>query len=385
MATVEVTMPTGMLTLKAEPGPFALDELLGFGARANAKRGFLFVSKVLGKHWPATPAAMSRLHATLAADIPADLPGPVVCIAMAETAVGLGQGVYEAYQRLGRQAEVLFLQTTRYRVDGLPLIEFEEAHSHAPQQYLHMPADAALRALFLRARTLVLVDDEASTGNTFVNLWHACRALNPGLERVHLVTLTNFMGDEANRRLGERFGSAASQSAALHGEFSFQAGHLPDPGLTAQRGSAVVSGAGIHFGRGAVARPLAIAPERIDALAATLAPDQSVLVLGTGEFMHPPFLLAQALEARGYNVISQSTTRSPILEWGAIGSRLSFDDNYGEGIANYLYNVQPGQYAQVLICHETPVGPALLQLAATLKGRLLHFQSEACVEEVPVC
>lgn len=384
MAIVEVTMPTGRLTVKAKPGPFALDDLLGFGARANAKRGFLFVSKVLGKHWPAKPAAMSRLHAALAADIPVDLPGPVVFIAMAETAVGLGQGVFEAYQRLGGHAEVLFLQTTRYRQADLSLIEFEEAHSHAPQQFLHMPADAELRSLFLRARTLVLVDDEASTGNTFVNLWNACRASNPGLARVHLVTLTNFMGDMAHTRLCERFGSMASQSTALHGEFSFEANHMPDPGVIAQRGNAAVRGAGIQFGRGGLARRLNLAIDQVDALAATLSPDETVLVLGTGEFMHPPFLLAQALEARGYDVISQSTTRSPILEWGAIGSRLSFSDNYGEGIANYLYNVQPGQYGQVLICHETPAGPELLRLAATLNARLLHFQSEICIEEVPV-
>jgi hypothetical protein len=381
---MEVTMPTGVLTVQAKPGPFSLDELLGFGARANAKRGFLFVSKVLGKHWPVTPSVMSKLHAALAADIPQDLPGPVVFIAMAETAVGLGQGVFEAYQRLLRQDQVLFLQTTRYRVDGLPLIEFEEAHSHAPQQYLHMPDDANLRAMFLQARTLVLVDDEVSTGNTFVNLWHACRALNPALARAHLITLTNFMGDQANSRLCERFGGKVSQGAALYGEFSFLPGQMPDQGLTAQRGSADVRGAGLQFGRGGLTRPLQVAPACIDALAATLSPAQSVLVLGTGEFMHPPFLLAQALQERGYQVISQSTTRSPILPWGAIGSRLSFADNYREGIANYLYNVQPGQYAQVLICHETPAGPELLQLAATLKGRLLHFKSEACIEEIPV-
>ena len=95
-------------------------------------------------------------------------------------------------------------------------------------------------------------------------------------------------------------------------------------------------------------------------------------------------LLGAALQSRGVAVSVQSSTRSPILVWGAVAHALTFEDNYGEGIANYLYNVAPGQYDQVLACHETAPGPALYQLAGQLKARLFHFQSEDHVEEVPV-
>ena len=44
----EVRLPTGLLTVKARSGRYALDALVGFAARANAKRGFLFVSKIFG-------------------------------------------------------------------------------------------------------------------------------------------------------------------------------------------------------------------------------------------------------------------------------------------------------------------------------------------------
>lgn len=107
-------------------------------------------------------------------------------------------------------------------------------------------------------------------------------------------------------------------------------------------------------------------------------------MLGTGEFMHASTLLGAALQARGVDVVVQSTTRSPILTWGAVGHALTFPDNYGEGIANYLYNVAPGQYDHVLLCFETAPGPALFALADTLRARLFHFQSEDHVEEVPV-
>ncbi|HEX9173267.1 MAG TPA: TRSP domain-containing protein, partial [Telluria sp.] len=123
-------------------------------------------------------------------------------------------------------------------------------------------------------------------------------------------------------------------------------------------------------------------------LAAAIAPGARVLVLGTGEFMHPPTLLGAALERHGVNVVVQSTTRSPILTWGAVATSLSFPDNYGEGVGNYLYNVRPHQYDHVLICHETAPNAALFQLARLLDARLFHFITEIHVEEVseiPVC
>ena len=200
-----VALPTGTLDVALAEGADEFEDLLGFAARANAKRGFLFLSKVLGKHWPVKPSSMLAIHERLAATVPAS-EGPVVFIAMAETAIGLGQGVFEAWLRAHPGREALFVHTTRYRVGGGALIEFEEAHSHAPRQFLHMPEDPQLRALLLAASTLVLVDDEASTGNTFLNLTEACRRLNPGIARVHLATITNFMGGKATAALSARFG-----------------------------------------------------------------------------------------------------------------------------------------------------------------------------------
>ena len=148
--TERIELPTGTLELTIEHSEFPLDELLGFAARANARRGFLFLSKVLGKHWPVAPSMMKQIHASLAAGVP-DPHGPVVFIAMAETAIGLGQGVFEAWLEANPGREALFLHTTRYRVGDGPIIEFEEAHSHAPRQFLHLPPDQARKALLLTA------------------------------------------------------------------------------------------------------------------------------------------------------------------------------------------------------------------------------------------
>lgn len=382
---LRIELPTGVMELSVDAGSFCLDDLIGFAARANAKRGFLFLSKVLGKHWPVTPRRMHDIHTALAAQVPADLPGPVVFIAMAETAIGLGQGVFEAYRAAHPQREALFLHTSRYHVGDTPIIEFSEAHSHAPRQFLHHPTDAALQRLLLNARSLVLVDDEASTGNTFLNLTRACRTLNPALERVHLATITNFMGAAANAALSQRFGLPVTMGAALSGEYRFTAGQLQPSAAAAQRFEARADrGASADFGRLGLDRPLAQPVELAQRLCADIGPGERVLVLGTGEFMHMAFLLGRALEARGVDTVVQSTTRSPILQWGAVGYVLAFPDNYGEGVENFVYNVAPGQYDHVFICHETPPNAALYQLAAAVKGRLFHFLSETLSEEIPV-
>ena len=379
-----VALPTGTLDVALAEGADEFEDLLGFAARANAKRGFLFLSKVLGKHWPVKPSSMLAIHERLAATVPAS-EGPVVFIAMAETAIGLGQGVFEAWLRAHPGREALFVHTTRYRVGGGALIEFEEAHSHAPRQFLHMPEDPQLRALLLAASTLVLVDDEASTGNTFLNLTEACRRLNPGIARVHLATITNFMGRKATAALSARFGLPVTMGALLSGEYRFTPGDYVAPATPAQRFDPDADrGASAGFGRLGLRAALR-APESLAArLAGEFAPGAKVAVLGTGEFMHPAMLLGAALERRGVDVRVQSTTRSPILTWGAVGQALSFPDNYGEGIANFIYNIAPGQYDHVLVCHETAPNAPLRELAALLDARLFHFLSEADVEEVPV-
>ncbi|SHH60026.1 phosphoribosyltransferase domain-containing protein [Massilia sp. CF038] len=377
-----ITLPTGTLELSVTNSAFPLDELVGFAARANNKRGFLFLSKVLGKHWPVTPSTMRTIHDQMAASVPA-IEGPVVFIAMAETAIGLGQGVFEAWLRAHPGREALFIHTTRYHVGEVPIIEFAEAHSHAPRQFLHMPPDPQQRALLLSARTLVLVDDEASTGNTFLNLANACRELNPGIERVHLAAITNFMGDDATAALRERFGLPTSMAAALNGEYQFIPGELAAEGAPAQRFDASADrGASGAFGRFGLNDPLTVPAALADSLAGQVRGGERVLVLGTGEFMHPAFLLGAALEQRGVDVVVQSTTRSPILKWGAVSAALAFHDNYGEGVTNFLYNVAPDQYQHVFICHETAPNEALFQLAGVFKARLFHFISETEVEEV---
>jgi hypothetical protein len=139
--------------------------------RINPKRAFLFVSKVLGGIFPSVPTLCAMpLLIWLSWFLMIYLN---LCLAiMAETAVGLGAGVHQVLQQ--RYPEAIYVTTTRHPVHGAPLLaRFLEEHSHAQDQLLYGSPDAELQQQILNSKSIVLVDDEASTGKTFVNLIHA--------------------------------------------------------------------------------------------------------------------------------------------------------------------------------------------------------------------
>ena len=106
-----------------------LHALFDIAERRNPKRAFLFVSHVLGRHIPVSPATMRAVYQRLAVSFPADLAGPVLFVGMAETAVGLGAGVFDELRK--RVDRAIYLTSTRHPQEAELLCEFKEAHSHA--------------------------------------------------------------------------------------------------------------------------------------------------------------------------------------------------------------------------------------------------------------
>lgn len=380
-------LPTGTLTVEIEKSLLTTEDIFGFAARANPKRGFLFMSKVLGKHYPTKPSLMRHIHSLLANQIPAELPSPIVFIAMAETAIGLGHGVFDQFCSKNPAAEAMFLHSTRYHIADSKLVEFEEAHSHAPRQFLHLPQDEKLFELFRSARSIVILDDEASTGNTFVNLVKSCRALNANITNVHLSVITNFMGNEQSKAdyLTHRFELPTTIGSVLTGNYTFTPGEYLFPPAESQKYSPnSFSGASTIFGRSGISKRIAPSAEFISSITSRLTKNDKVLLVGTGEFMHFPFILGCILENQGFDVYIQSSTRSPILKWGPIEEKLSFTDNYNEGIDNFLYNVTPQQYDKVFIFHETPINQNLIDFSAIINANLFRI-TENEIEQYSFC
>lgn len=352
--TVRVTLPSGELRLEIERSSPPLPELLDYAVRRNPRRGFLFVSRVLGKHIPVAPAVSAATHAALARALP-PLTQPHF-IGLAETATALGEGVFRAWRaQTGRAAT--FQHTTRYLTGAPLLLRFDEPHSHAPAHLLYDPGPRARSA-----RELVLVDDELSTGTTLENLARAWLALSPGLERVILVSLTDWCGRRAE--LGAALGVPTEFVSLLRGRYDF----VPAPDWRPPELPAVV-------GRGddktawlpAASARFGVSVEEQGPLP-EVGPEERVLVLGTGEFQYPAFALAQALAPHVRECRWSATTRSPILPGLAIRSALSFRDNVGDDIPNYLYNVNGADYDRILVTYEGECRPDPALLAALGPG-----------------
>ncbi len=354
MTVYRRTLSTGTLSVTPKPeNTYSLDSLFDIAERQNPKRAFLFVSKVLGRHIPVPPTTMRRAYRDLAEQIPADIPQPVLFVGMAETAVGLAAGVHQEARK--RFHGTVLLTSTRHPVDGELLCEFKETHSHATDHLIYWPSHPDHAEQVKRARTLILVDDEATTGNTFHHLTTALAdaGLNT-FERVVTVTLTDWSNGSLAHRDDAAFPDAPVSSIALaFGDWDWQATPdapvpvMPEVNITA-RGSVDITGQQ-NWGR------LGVQDSQCDLGHSIQAqPDEKILVLGTSEFIWQPFLLAERLQHDGAEVLFSTTTRSPISIGHAIQSAATFTDNYGLGIPNFSYNLAHQDVDRILVCCETP-------------------------------
>lgn len=342
---IEIELQRGVLSLQPNDNShWKWQDLLGFAERINPKRAFLFVSKVLGRHIPVSPHIMRHAFTDLAKLVPDDLPEPVLVIGMAETAVGLGAGVHQVLQQ--RYPEAIYVTTTRHPVHGAPLLaRFLEEHSHAQDQLLYGSPDAELQQQILNSKSIVLVDDEASTGKTFVNLIHALQ--QAGLNQIsHVVTAT--LADWSS---GIHIADLNCQSVALMtGKWQWRDAEHPIQ-INMPKVDTVAFGAFDTLAQPTWGRlPIQDSGAHIRL---AVQPDERILVLGSGEYVWSSFLLAEYLQQQGADVKFSAITRSPIAVGHAIQSALAFSDNYGLGIQNFVYNINPQDYDRVLITVET--------------------------------
>ncbi|WP_300473935.1 phosphoribosyltransferase domain-containing protein [uncultured Psychrobacter sp.] len=389
-----ITLPRGALDLTYQThnkndNTYQLEDLLGFAQRINPKRAFLFVSKVLGRHIPVAPSIMRGAFTDLANLVPDNLPEPILVVGMAETAVGLSAGVHQALQT--RYPDALLLNSTRHAQhnednDEALFTTFSEDHSHASQHLIYQSRDKNIQSQLLASRTLIMVDDEASTGNTCVNVVTALRHAGLSqLKQVHLTTLVDWsLNQEAT---DQEVTDDCDHISTRMPNIDFQRHHLlsgawqwtdapnPEPITmpvvdTTEAGSQPLGNTG-NWGR----FPTLDSTDGFDGYLERFQQafayfddkpnfdkgklPKRILVLGSNEFVWLPFLLAEWLEAKTKEVSQNSTvkfsalTRSPIALGGAIHTMLSFHDNYGLGMTNFVYNVEPKDWDLIVLCVET--------------------------------
>ncbi|MER6116076.1 phosphoribosyltransferase [Streptomyces sp. NPDC001743] len=410
-------------------GDGELRELLGLALRRNPKRAHLLVSNVLGKHVPQRPSVVYGAGFELGRRV-GELLGEegarnAVVLGYAETATGLGHAVADGI------GPAPYLHSTRRPVEGVARAGgFEESHSHATSHLL-LPEDPDLLTGDAGA-TLVLVDDEFSTGNTVLN---TIRALHERYPRKHyvIVALVDMRTPDDRGRLAEfaeEIGARIDLVARNSGTVRLPEGVLEKGQKlvaeyeAAQRAAQAPAGrpGGEAQSRGDV--PPAVPPTRIDlqwpaglpdggrhgftpahrALLETALPDMAdriaaavgerarrVLVLGFEELMYAPLRLGTALEERiDAEVRYSTTTRSPVLAVDdpgyAIRTRLVFPahDDPADGPGDrYAYNVAGGGFDAVVLVVDSTADTPALHGPGGLVGQLAPHTAHVLLAVVP--
>ncbi|MFD2370609.1 phosphoribosyltransferase family protein [Brevibacillus sp. GCM10020057] len=399
------------IQIQENPYNIPLNSLFEMAARINKKRGFLFVSKVLGKHIPVKPSTSLLSGAALAArfmevfyqrpsEISAiieglvktdlsnsvfkevsgqllSLPEPVIFIGFAETATALGHSVFSRFQ-----SQATYVHTTREIIEGIePVITFEEEHSHAVAHRFY-PIDLEV----LRSTSpIVLIDDEITTGRTALNIIREIQSKYP---RKHyaVVSLLDWRSKEdclRYKETEEELGIQITSVSLLKGEIQVSGSPVGSESDTTEYFTSddveCVKEINLNtVGMKRIAFPsinstgsvnytpylqatgrfgLCVSDQRkfefeSEALGTFLQKYRTgkTLCMGTGEFMYVPMMLSAYM---GEEVWYQSTTRSPIhpadCEGYAVKNKASFICPDDPAVTNYFYNIPEGYYDDLFV------------------------------------
>lgn len=349
--TFEARLPGGIFHFEMSKEEVPLRELCEVALRNNSRRRFLFVSKVLGRHWPVRPTVLGGVARMLAEKLTLKLKkGPAIFIGMSETATTLGQAVFREWLSMGGTG--LYIESTRRRTGGPLAFEFAEAHSHATAHAVHLPGrQEDPQDWFQTATQAVIVDDEATTALTASALAEKLRQWR-GDDVALTVTLAVLLSWQCQAKLAPSGLASIENLAEGTFEFHTQAEFSAPPSVQHALDARVTARRGVRHGT--------LCQETLpEDWQVAARQGERVLVIGQGEYGFQPFLLAEWLEQQGASAWVQATTRSPILLGGAIQHVRCFPALSGEGHEEHLYNVPPDHgYDRVLLCLEdTPPAP----------------------------
>lgn len=393
------------------PFNLPLEALFQMAARINKKRSFLFVSKVLGKHLPVNPyislmggAILGLLYykhegspikldeveirSSLQSSKFAEkiyrsikssrlqLQEQTLFIGFAETATALGHSMFDVFS-----GPTKYIHTTReYVMDKQPSISFEEEHSHATSHRCYTLDNHFLKG----CETVVLVDDEMTTGKTALNIIRDMNAKSPRKKYI-VASLLDWRSEEDQERFSQvehELGISITCLSALKGRVVVNGGpvdHRSSDAFPNSKSEPTIlhHSVGHHFkhipfvssfedgrqnnqpylietGRfGLTGNDGAMIDERISNCANVLRSQRRghrALCMGTGEFMYVPMRIAAEM---GEGISYQSSTRSPIHpddgDNYAIRNVYSFQSQDDFSITNFFYNIKSGMYDEIFV------------------------------------
>lgn len=357
----------------------------------NTKRTYLLVNPLQAKHIPVQPSKALEMMSALGRRLASRYPETRLVIGFAETATAIGAAVAAA---IG--PDCVYLHTTREDVAaGRHWIEFREEHSHAVEQKL---CGDGLPQWLAGTNTVILVDDEISTGATLVNMVRALRKAYPALEGKQIVaaSILNRVPEE---------NEAAMAAEGVRSEYLVK---LPQEDDAALVEKTVIHEAPAAEGRALCLcrRSLGCAPLKNPRLGLTaeaygascretaeaflgeilgeIPQGSRVVTLGTEECMYPALVLGALLEQRrpDCSVRCHATTRSPIGISDAgdypIFSGRKLPSFYDRERPTYLYDMESCDV--LIVVSDTPregqeaLGYLAEACAVPAEGRIFYLQ-----------
>ena len=344
----------------------------------NTKRSYLLVNPLQAKHIPVSPTVSLEMMTALGKKLAEKYPETRLIIGFAETATAIGAAVSEQFPHC------TYMHTTREEIPSSKnWVYFSEEHSHATEQKLC--ADNLAR-LIKNTPSIILIDDELSTGKTLINIVNILQKTFPDTadKQIIAASIINRISPENHRRLAD-FGIKTEYLVKLPDEDLSAAVEKFDISEAEKAPEAPADFEKIITSRKLINTRLGtditeysenckrVSEEILDIL--EISPNSSVLVLGTEECMYPALVFGRELEQRnpGVTVKCHATTRSPI----GIGTDPDYPIRSGNKLSSfydssrktYIYNLEKYDYA-VIITDSPNVSPtACNNLCGLLSNR----------------
>lgn len=339
---------------------FSAEDIVSICKRKNnPKRDFLFVNRLQGKHLHVNPIKTFKLYDELVSVI-SNAVNPnekIIVIGFAETATAIGHYIASSLVNC-----IYYMQTTRESIpNATSLLEFQEEHSHATEQFLYGDIEE-----LQNCDRIIFVDDEISTGNTVLNFIREVERLGIHM-KYGVASLLNWQDDNWSRKFKElNIDTYFVLKGKLKNLFakvpvSISSENLECPELTSVPEIIEVKCPISNFFRERVGeKPCGISQfaetiySSISSVLGCNMPNQSetVLVLGTEEYMFAPMVFAKKLsETLVIDVQFHATTRSPIETSGefdyTIKHRYPITSCYDSARNTNIYNLE--KYDKVYI------------------------------------
>ena len=338
---------------------YSIDTLVRLAKRDNNKiRSYLYVNPFQAKHIPADPRNTFEMCKQLADKINRAYPNDrLFVIGFAETATGIASCISHHLNNV-----IYFQTTTREMAEGASYLYFTESHSHATDQTLR---EEGLEAALKQVDRVIFIDDEVTTGSTICKLIHV---LKERFDTSHLhFSIASILNSMKPERKEELLQNNIECIYFANIPFEYKKGTIEDAledkdneidcqnskniAKTAQIFEASMNVRKVSLFKNYDDEVLGFACEVVEK--SILKPSESVLILGTEEFMYPAICLGKVVLDRdpGCKVRVHATTRSPIIvssqEDYPLTSRFKLRSFYDEARTTFIYNLD--HYDKVLI------------------------------------